>query len=230
MPKQRPIDRFLQKHPDWDGFEDLIALPPTAREIEEQYPDTNREVLLRCLETHTVGTAGATRGAVYVRGRMLGEDPVFLTMTTLQSGPVIKTEATYLAGRKTVADDLGDAQMGMYRRLAKRYGFTPGPNDIYNPNLARRPGDPDAWMPPTNARSHVRNVCLKRGDALIREDGAEIVKPRSPDRDPYEKAPALAPDLVNANARRMLRKDPSLRKKKPQEIREMVLAKHGQQS
>jgi hypothetical protein len=226
--KLSPIEQFVSNHPEWKRFADLIALPPTAAEIAEEFPDADPEVLRRCFETHSIGTANATRGAVYVRGRREGETDRWVAMVALQVGPVLKTEATYFAGHKTMGHLLSDKEIAIYRKLSKdKFNFIPGPGYIYNSNIASTPGDPDGWMPPTDARTHVRKVAEKRGVALIREDGAEIVKARAPDVDPYESAPAMAPDLVRANVRRMVKKDPSLRKKRPQELREMAMAKHG---
>lgn len=219
------LEQFLNEHPDLRIGADVIVLPPSAAEILKEFPDADSEVLSRCDEPHSIGGGAVTRGAMYVICRR--DKNEFSAMVALQRGPALKTDVAYYAGRKRPGDEMSDAQLKAYLHLTKRHGFTPGPSDIYNPMIARMPGDPEAWIPSSGGRDYVKKLAQKRGVALHGSDGSEIVQAREPEHEPFANAPKLAPDLIRANARRMIRKDPALRTKKPQELREMVLAKHG---
>lgn len=95
----------------------------------------------------------------------------------------------------------------------------------YNGELGRY-GDPHAWV---STAEDVKTVYkLKNWGS---DDG--MVRHKRDDKDKPRKRTGLAPDLVNERVRSYVRQDPKLReqlrkgKKKIQDVKEMVIAKHG---
>ena len=66
---------------------------------------------------------------------------------------------------------------------ARKHGFNPNPHDFYMGNMARFVGDPEAFVPPTGGRGHIRKVCEQRG---IPSSGAVNLAGREPEVDPWE--------------------------------------------
>lgn len=224
----RQLDEFIAANPEWEPFADLIAWPPSAADIIAEHPDAEGCELLSQPDFY-LGSF-VTAYALYHRIRLQGENHKFAEMVALASPPRIMTDAVYNEGRKMLGDQMTPAMLKHYLLLSKRKGFTPNPNSQYNPTLARFPGDPEAYIPHEGARDYVKKLARKRGLPLHGSGGEEIVAGREPEHEPFANAPKMAPDLIRSNARRMLKENPALRKKKPQEIREMVLAKHGPRS
>jgi hypothetical protein len=107
-------------------------------------------------------------------------------------------------------------------------GFVPPKNAIYFPNLARKKGDPEAYVTRAMGRSYIKKLLEKRG---WESEGAVRVKGRQPENDPLDpkNCVPLADDIVKQYADKMIKQDPSLKRLKKSELREKVIAKHGPQ-
>jgi hypothetical protein len=217
---------FIKSNPDWVEFRDLLLAPPDAEEIRKGYPDADRELLSRCMEPLT---GIVTRGAQYLRMRMSGEGDKLASMVSLRKGPVLSTDDTFFQGQGTLYDQFG-SQKALDRTLAasKAMGFVPPKNAIYFPNLARKKGDPEAYVTRAMGRSYIKKLLEKRG---WESEGAVRVKGRQPENDPLDpkNCVPLADDIVKQYADKMIKQDPSLKRLKKSELREKVIAKHGPQ-
>lgn len=102
---------------------------------------------------------------------------------------------------------------------AKRAGVDTS-GKLYVSGIADRrgPGDPSAWV---SGLDDLRAVVKRRG---ITCEG--IVKNRGPEVEPNKPVP-LAEDIVERVIKREVKANPNLKKKPRQELREMVIAKHG---
>lgn len=136
--------------------------------------------------------------------------------------PAIRTSATFESGRGTLADQFkGDDKMLKYVvAQAKARGYNPSSRDVYMRSLAKFPGDPEAFVKTGEGESKVKDVIRKR-NWTCEELGIEAT-----DREPPKKR-GLAPDLVEEVRRKMLKKDPSLKAKNQNELREAIIDKHG---
>ena len=88
---------------------------------------------------------------------------------------------------------------------AKSHGYSPNPHDFYMGNLARFPGDPEAFIPPTGGRGHLKKVLQKRG---LPCSGAVEVAGREPIEDPWESI------VTNADQQKLARENSIGKKKK----------------
>jgi len=78
------------------------------------------------------------------------------------------TDTSFHAGRGGLAQQLnGDVNWAKFiTNRAKGYGYTPGPSDVYISQLVRTeygPGDPQAWVPPSEGRGLIEKRCRERG-------------------------------------------------------------------
>ena len=155
-----------------------------------------------------------------------GSSPRLAELFALRQAPGLNTDATFLAGRGTLQDQFkGDEiVLDQITKTAKRHGYNPNANDVYISSLAQFPGDPKAFVPPTNAKGHVRKVCEDRGWSC---HGSVNVKGTAKNDDPGEGI-KLADDLAEANVKRMVKKDPSLaRKATKKELKAEAVLRHG---
>lgn len=234
------LEKFLRDNEDWRPYADLVALPPLPEELMRDFTDVSSEVLSRSQEYVREGGGFVTRGAIYMRVRRECQKESrrkkdagdhWATMLCLNAPPGINTTDSFWKGRKPWYEVYGDPnnkQNNTYlhqikRELAKR-GVNLKANDEYMPELARFPGDPEAVVPFSGARSYIKNLCEQRGWAC---EGAVNVEHRQPDQDPHENGVPMAEDLIRQKGRKMVQSDPSLKKLPRQELREAVLAKHG---
>ena len=147
-------------------------------------------------------------------------------MLAFQSPPRALTDREFLEGRGTLADQF-EGQEHMLDSLvgaAKKHGHKPGVNDVYDSSLAAFHGDPEAFVPPTGGRGHVKRVCEKRGWA---SEGAVNVKGREPEADPLDSAPRLAPDLVKEEVNARIKKNPDLARADRNNLEQEVISQHG---
>jgi len=134
--------------------------------------------------------------------------------------PNIITDATFMKGRKMLGDQLQAKDLKYRLAQARRAGYRPSPNDVYMPTIAEYAGDPKAFVPAGNARSHIKKVCENMG-ASCEEMGVKLGQSRETE------APKLAPKLIRQKAQEMIQKDPSLAKRSSGEIAELVVSKYG---
>jgi len=143
------------------------------------------------------------------------------------------TDTTRTAGRGTLMEQFSgnEEQVGDLVRAARQNGYEPGINDIYEPGLANRPGDPAAFIKSGDYEHHVRKVCTARGTGC---NGP--VKVKTPEPAEPTKKPRLSPKIVDRHAKRALAHSPELRAKLKSkgkhgihELRESIVDKHGSQ-
>jgi hypothetical protein len=140
--------------------------------------------------------------------------------------PGVATDTTFLSGFGSLEKQFqGDTQsLNETVSKARSLGYNPGVNDVYIPTMARFQGDPEAFLKAGEGRGKIRKLCEKRGTGC---SGAVSVTAREPERDPLELAPKLHPKLVDEEVRRMVKRNPSNRRRNIREMREEVIAKHG---
>lgn len=220
------LDKFLESEPHWRQYADLLVSPPTDAEIQDKFPDVPPSFLRKC--RMIVGCHDeiiVTSGAVYWRLREEGESPRFAEMVALQAPPRCMTDREFFEGMGTLDSQFGDP---LYKKLildkAKSKGFVPGAHDVYLSSLARFPGDPEAFVPPTGGRGHIRKICEQRGWA---HEGVVTVKGRNDAPNPLDsKEKRLGEDLVRENMRKHLAKNPGCNLSHG-ELRHTIIEKHG---
>ena len=216
---------FLTLHPEWLDHGDLLLMPPTAENLLEEFPDAAGCSLLD--DESAIASDGSTRLALYMRLRREGKDHRLADMLASQRPPGGFTDDTFFSGIPRLAEQIGDdKQVERYVNAARKHGYNPSPNDMYQPGLARFPGDPEAFLNRSRGRSYIRDLCRQRGWGC---NGAVNVESREPDSDPYakENCVPLGNDIVNSFARDMVKKNPDLKRKNRAELRQMILDKHG---
>jgi hypothetical protein len=219
------LDKWFAQNEDWRPYADLVALPPLQEELMREYKDVSSEVLARCGEAVWENGGTVTRGALYVRIRREDRNCCdrWATMLCLQAPPGIQTSDTFWAGRKRWDEVFGEEYAATIKAKLARNGVNILPNQEYMPELARYQGDPEAVVPFNGARSYMKKLCEKRGWAA---EGSISVDHRQPDADPYEQTP-LAEDLIRRKGKDMVKKNPELKRLSRQDLRAVVLAKHG---
>lgn len=223
--RKSQLKQFLKEHPEWTQDQDLVRVPPTAYEVETEYPESAGMDLLR--DPGAMSTFGVTRLALYVSIRRKGEDHKWAVMLASQQGPALNTDATFFEGMPRLYEQIGSQRrLNKMLAVAAKHGFKPNPTDVYQPGLARFQGDPEAFVPATGGRSYIRKLCEKRGWAC---EGAVKVKAAEPLSDPLapENCKPLGEDIIRDRAAEMVRKNPDLKRKSRRELREAVLEKHG---
>ena len=226
------IEDFLTARPQYREHADLLVLPPTIQEVVEEFPEAANEIDLTYAEMrfarfcHDGKGHGLTMLALYVIARRTLATHKFAMILALQKPPGIETSDTFWAGRKRFDQVYGEEYANRIRLNLSKKGITLGPTDEYMPELARYQGDPQAVVPFSGARDHIRKLCETRGWAC---NGAVNVKEREPLSDPIgaENCKALHPKLVDQLAIQECRKNPDLQQKTKRELREMIVDKHG---
>lgn len=90
---------------------------------------------------------------------------------------------------------------------AQKHGYTPNPNDMYNPTFARFEGDPQAFASQGEGLGHFLKLAEDRGTGCM---GSVNMKAR--ERDPSKvKKKKLANDLVAKHMEAKFQKNPDLR-------------------
>jgi len=117
--------------------------------------------------------------AAYLESRRLGESHSIAEMLALRQLPGVSTDRELFAGRGTLADQFKGEEhvLEQLSRKAAANGRKPQYTDLYEPSLAAYPGDPEAFIPASGGRSHIAEVCRRRGWAC---DGTVKVKASGP--------------------------------------------------
>lgn len=97
--------------------------------------------------------------------------------------PAIRTDAEFSKGRGTLLQQFGGDEAEVRRVVseARKQGYEPNANDIYEPCFAERCGDPKAFLPADNPRAALKKLCAERGCAAEGCGGISI-KSRKRDR------------------------------------------------
>jgi hypothetical protein len=131
-----------------------------------------------------------------------------------QQAPVIRTDATFMRGRKKGAEQFGNLPnvRETYMEPARRLGMSTD-GKVYMSEIAAYPGDPRAWVDSTD---DIKRVCEERGWAA---SGDVTVKGR-------EKAPTpdveVAEDIVQEHIEHEIAVNPEAARK-PEATREKVV-------
>lgn len=155
-----------------------------------------------------VTAAGPGAEWIYQEAISKGNSPRMAEMLALRKAPSPDTDDTFLAGRGTLLKQFDGDERAMNARIqeAQRHGYTPGVNDVYMPTLAQFPGDPRAFV---RSKGECVRLAEERGTALELK-GRQVVKGRTPDRDPMEDRVALAEDLIQESIPEVIRENPKL--------------------
>lgn len=177
-----------------------------------------------------------TQIAFYDKCIQNGCTPKFAEMLALRSPPGVKTDSTYLSNSQSITQVVNNGNYNdrvLMRRTieaAQRRGFTPGKHDVYEPQLAKFPGDPAAFVPPDAPRHHIQKVCEARG---LECSGAVNTKHRQPESDPMDVS-GLGEDLIQDHLAKVVKANPELTakgnkkgRKALREARSNIIAKHG---
>lgn len=135
---------------------------------------------------------------------------------------------------RTLAEQFAGDPTGLPRLLAaaRRKGFVPPQNCTYDPNLAESFGDPAAFVPNHEGRSHIKRVVEKRN-----RDCEGPVTHKAVAKDPPKHAETagvtvcdgkrLANDIADRIVRRLAIKDPKLARASRKEQRQEAAKKYG---
>ena len=147
----------------------------------------------------------------------------FATMLALQAPPKANTDREFFAGRHNLGQQFAGDRRGLRSVLrgAKKRGFKPPADAIYEPGLARFQGDPEAFIPASGGRGYVKKLLETRG---WESEGAVKVR-ASGSRE--QDAVALAPDLAKQMLPGVLEKDPKLKRASRREQLAEVARRHG---
>lgn len=155
-----------------------------------------------------------------------GESPRFAEMLALQKAPAANTDREFFSGRNTLGQqfDGDDRGLATVLRAAKRHGFTPSRNDIYEPGLCRPEvgqGDPQAFISSSDGRGEVKRRVERLGwaaDGLVKSKGGMS---REKEGNPLAKklAANLLPKAIN--------KTPELARASKSEQYAELVRRHG---
>lgn len=151
--------------------------------------------------------------------------PQLAEMLALRQPPGCQTDREFTLGQGTLAQQFEGEEHNLRRLVAKAksMGYTPDYTDVYTPTLVRPevgPGDPQAFVPQVNGRSHVKRV-LERNNW----PGYGMVNRKAVEREP-EVGPVIDPEIVNREVARKINENPSLAPKRA-ELTEEFIHTHG---
>ena len=130
----------------------------------------------------------------YVACRQAGSSHRLSEMLALRRGPALNTDTRWLAGHVNGSQFAGspreEAIGGYYQQVARAHGLSTA-GKVYKTQLARFPGDPQAWV---SSRADCIKVAAERGMTL---EGSVNYKPPADDTPDSETPYRVADDLVD---------------------------------
>lgn len=136
---------------------------------------------------------------------------------------VVGTDSQYFAIHGTLDKQFNsDHDLEIRVREARKRGYNPSPNDVYEPSLARFIGDPEAFVPASGGRGHVKRVVRKRNSTC---EGPVTVNDRF-QTDPGPSTP-LAPDLLKRYVRQKARESAAFRRLSKSDQKASVIEQHA---
>ena len=78
-------DALVQRFPDWEGFIELLVVPPTFDDVAEEFPESARSSMKDYEDRLT--SYGLPCLALYVKMRSTGKDHRFSEMVATPAGP-----------------------------------------------------------------------------------------------------------------------------------------------
>jgi hypothetical protein len=150
-----------------------------------------------------------------------GLEPIFHD----REAPGANTDTQFLAkfGRLYEQLDGNQRHCESLRQAAMRQGYTPGEFDVYLPTLAKKHGDPRAFV---RSRGEAVKLAEERGTGLC-FNGEPIVPAREPETDPWDNFTPLAENRIRHHVEELIASDPSNATRPIQELREQVIDKYG---
>lgn len=121
---------------------------------------------------------------------------------------VIGTDSQYYRNQGPLLNQFRNRHdMNIRLKAARKRGFRPGINDVYEPGLAKFPGDPEAFI----------------------SGGRSQLKQRIADMKHVPETPPvpLAEKVIRDKAREMIKQNPDLAHVPKGELREKIIQKHG---
>lgn len=177
------------------------------------------------IDLEDVSQRGEQARAVYDNCVAEGGSHKLAVMLALQQAPRVMTDAVFLSGYGTLEKQIkSDEQRSWLVSKAKACGYDVGPNHVYNPMLARFPGDGEAFIPPSDARGHIQRVCEERGQEC---NGAVTVKGVQKDPPPKPKGKRLAKNIIDRIEQRKIAENPDLAHSNRRTLRESIVHEHG---
>jgi hypothetical protein len=170
-------------------------------------------------------------GSVFVRNRLAvcrllqleyqdslarGLSPKLAEMLVLQQAPSLQTDTRWLSGEVSGGQFASNAKIGnTYMHVARQAGvITSG--KVYKHQLARFPGDPEAWV---GSRGDVKRLCERRGWYC---EGSVNHKPVDVEfEDPFDKPYRVADDIVDDAVADIVSREPEA-KEEIESLREKV--------
>ena len=163
--------------------------------------------------------------AIYEQALSNGCTPRMAEMLAVRRVRIGITDTKYLAGFKMLGDELGPEHLRQVVGEARKRGYQPQASDVYLPNMARFPGDPQAFVSPSEGRSKIERVAAMRG--MVKDGRGLSFKHRSPEQDPMDSAPPIAEDLVQREVRELVRENPEAAREPISKLRQRVIEKRG---
>lgn len=138
--------------------------------------------------------------------------------------PGSKSDRTLAAGFGTLEKQFGKnpRYLKTLTETAKAHGYIPRPSDVYIPSEANFQGDPKAFFDSTQLKSQWK-AKVKRENRSVTLSNGETLGDRVPQ--PVKKK-RLSESLIRRNMQAYAKQDPNW-KKKPRELREMIIERHG---
>lgn len=161
----------------------------------------------------------------YVQHEDMPDNGNIAEMVRLGVAPTLHGGDTYFfAGKGTLSQQFKGAedQLDFIVAQARRKGYNPGVNDVYTGALARFPGDPAAFVPPSGGINHIKQVCEERD---LECAGAFTRKRIGKDPDPEK--PFIDKKIYKQLANKMVKEDKALASKSKREVKEAVYEKHA---
>ena len=169
-------------------------------------------------------TRESTYKEIYNEAIKNGCSPTFADMLAARSAPALHGGDThYFAGRGTLAKQFenNEEQLNYIVSTAKKAGYNPGVNDVYEPGMAEFIGDPRAFVSPAGGINQIKHVAEERN---LTVDGP-FKRSRVVKDEPFK--PVIHKKILKRLSREMIAADPSLGRKSKREVKEAVMDKHA---
>lgn len=170
--------------------------------------------------------SGTPAVKIYLDSLDNGATPRMAEMFAMRQPPRCMTDSVLFEGVRGLGDQYNELELKYLLEGAKKHGYTPPPNAMYMPTLARFRGDPEAFITQADGRHYIRKLLEKRGTG---GEGAVNVKSREPEEAPKPKY-RLAPDIVNRIYQAQCQAKPELREKPVAEVKADIIETHGQKA
>jgi len=147
-------------------------------------------------------------------------------MLAYQEAPRARTDREFFEGIGTLDKQFeGDEKVRDHViATAKHNGYKPNCNDVYLSQLARFPGDPEAFVSPSGGRGQIQDTCERRGWEC---HGTVNTQYREPTEAPKQKA--MGKDILDRKVKEAHAANPDTKRMDQAELRHDIVKKHGPQ-